>query len=80
VAVAEVDGPGAALELVERLDLDSYHLFHAIRADLLGRLGRAAEAAEAYDAAAARTANEAEREFLLGRRDEFRSGVRSTGT
>jgi RNA polymerase sigma-70 factor (ECF subfamily) len=79
VAVAEVDGPGAALELVERLDLDGYHLFHAIRADLLGRLGHAAEAAEAYDAAAARTANEAEREFLLGRRDEFRADARSQG-
>jgi RNA polymerase sigma-70 factor, ECF subfamily len=72
VAVAEVDGPEAALALVDPLDLDGYHLFHAIRADLLRRLGREAEAAEAYQAAAARTANEAEREFLHGRRDEFR--------
>jgi RNA polymerase sigma-70 factor (ECF subfamily) len=79
VAVAEVDGPGAALTLVEQLDLDGYHLFHAIRADLLRRLGREAEAAEAYEAAATRTANEAEREFLLGRRDEFRAGGRSQG-
>jgi RNA polymerase sigma-70 factor (ECF subfamily) len=77
VAVAEVDGPAAALTLVDELDLDGYHLFHAVRADLLGRLGREAEAAEAYDAAAARTGNEAEREFLLGRRDEFRAGPRS---
>jgi RNA polymerase sigma-70 factor (ECF subfamily) len=79
VALAEVDGPGAALTLVEQLDLDGYHLFHAIRADLLRRLGRDAEAAGAYDAAAARTANEAEREFLLGRRDEFRAGAESQG-
>ena len=41
VAVAEVDGPDAALALVDGLDLDGYHLFHAIRADLLRRLGRA---------------------------------------
>jgi RNA polymerase sigma-70 factor (ECF subfamily) len=39
-AVAEVDGPGAALALVDALDLDSYHLYHAVRADLLRRLGR----------------------------------------
>ena len=39
VAVAEVDGPGAALALVDGLDLDGYHLFHAIRADLLRRAG-----------------------------------------
>jgi RNA polymerase sigma-70 factor (ECF subfamily) len=80
VAIAEVDGPGAALTLVDELDLDGYHLFHAVRADLLRRLGRDAEAAEAYDAAAARTANEAERGFLFGRRDEFRAGPRSQRT
>ena len=40
VAVAEVDGPAAALALVDALDLDRYYLFHAIRADLLRRLGR----------------------------------------
>jgi RNA polymerase sigma-70 factor (ECF subfamily) len=44
VAVAEVEGPGAALALVDDLGLDGYHLFHAIRADLLRRLGRAGEA------------------------------------
>ncbi|HEV7677938.1 MAG TPA: RNA polymerase sigma factor [Candidatus Dormibacteraeota bacterium] len=64
VAVAEVEGPDAALTLVDRLDLDGYHLFHAVRADLLRRLGRAGEAAQAYAAAIARTDNAAEREFL----------------
>ncbi len=64
VAVAEVDGPQAALTLVDGLDLAGYHLFHAIRADLLKRLGRDAEAAPAYDAAIARTENAAERDFL----------------
>jgi len=69
VAVAEVDGPAAALATVDSLDLDTYHVYHAVRADLLRRLGRAAEAARAYDAAIARTGNEAERAFLAGRRD-----------
>ena len=64
VAVAEVDGPDAALILVDGLDLDGYYLFHAIRADLLRRLGREAEAALAYEAAIARTDNAAERGFL----------------
>lgn len=68
VAVAEVDGPGTALALVDALatDLDGYHAFHAVRADLLGRLGRRTEAAAAYETAAARTENAAERDFLLG--------------
>jgi RNA polymerase sigma-70 factor, ECF subfamily len=66
VAVAEVEGPGAALALVDGLELDGYHLFHAIRADLLRRLGRNAEAALAYEAAIARTRNTAERAFLAG--------------
>jgi RNA polymerase sigma-70 factor (ECF subfamily) len=64
VAVAEVEGPAAALVLVDGLDLDGYYLFHAVRADLLRRLGRPAEAAPAYEAAIARTANAAERAFL----------------
>ncbi|TXC97509.1 sigma-70 family RNA polymerase sigma factor [Streptomyces sp. ISID311] len=64
VAVAEVEGPQAALALVDDLALDRYHLFHAVRADLLRRLGRTAEAAEAYERALDRTGNAAERRFL----------------
>jgi RNA polymerase sigma-70 factor (ECF subfamily) len=64
VAVAEVEGPDAALSLVDGLDLDGYHMFHAIRADLLRRLGRNSEAALAYAAAIARTENASERDFL----------------
>ena len=64
VAVAEVDGPSAALALVDSLDLGGYYLFHAIRADLLRRLGRRAEADAAYEAAIAGTGNEAERAHL----------------
>src|SRR5262249_26479984 len=48
VALAEVEGPDAALGELDGLGLDGYHLFHAIRADLLRRLGRAQEAATAY--------------------------------
>ena len=66
VAVAEVDGPEAALALVDALGLDGFYLFHAIRADLLRRLGRGDEAAAAYDAAIARTGNAAERAYLAG--------------
>ncbi len=68
VAMAEVHGPEAALLEVDTLDLDTYHLFHATRADLLRRLGRSSEAAGAYDAALALTANAAERRFLHDRR------------
>jgi RNA polymerase sigma-70 factor (ECF subfamily) len=68
VAVAEIEGPEAALSLVDGLDLGGYRLFHAIRADLLRRLGRDAEAALAYDAAIARAENATERAFLQRRR------------
>ena len=68
VAVAEVQGPHAALHLVDALDLGRYYVFHAVRADLLRRLGRATEAAEAYDAAIACTDNAAERAFLQRRK------------
>ena len=70
VAVAEVEGPGAALTLVDRLELHDYYLFHAIRADLLRRLGRDGEAALAYEAAIARAGNAAERDFLERRLGE----------
>ncbi|WP_216215835.1 RNA polymerase sigma factor [Amycolatopsis aidingensis] len=64
VAIAELDGPATALALVDELELGTYHLFHAVRADLLRRLGRQAEAARAYQAALERTDNAAERAFL----------------
>ena len=66
IAVAEHDGPEAALALLEPLApaLTTYHLFHAARGDLLERLGRGGDAATAYEAALARTDNRAEREHL----------------
>jgi RNA polymerase sigma-70 factor (ECF subfamily) len=76
VAVAEVEGPEAALILVDDLNLGEYHLFHAIRADLLRRLGRIDEAAVAYEAAIGLTGNAVERK-LLQRRRQALSGARS---
>ncbi len=64
IAIGEVQGPAAALALVEELDLDNYYPFHATRADLLGRLGRPSEAAAAYQRAAAMAPTDAERDFL----------------
>jgi RNA polymerase sigma-70 factor (ECF subfamily) len=71
VAVAEVAGPAAGLSLLEELHLESYYLYHAIRADLLRRIGRDAEAASAYTAAIELTDNTAERQYLAVRRDSL---------
>jgi RNA polymerase sigma-70 factor (ECF subfamily) len=69
VALAEVEGPEAALAVLASLNLPRYYLFHAIRADLLRRLGRTTEALDAYDEAIALTSNEAERSFMRRRRE-----------
>ncbi|WP_229051443.1 RNA polymerase sigma factor [Aeromicrobium sp. Leaf350] len=71
IAIAELDGPEVALAIVDRLDLDGYHAWHATRADLLRRLGRSAEARAAYDAAIAAGDNPAEQAYLTRRRDEL---------
>jgi RNA polymerase sigma-70 factor (ECF subfamily) len=68
VAIAEVEGPGVALELVDALKLDDYPVFHVVRADLLRRLGRFEEGTAAYDAGISRTQNVVEREFLRRKR------------
>jgi RNA polymerase sigma-70 factor, ECF subfamily len=67
IVVAEIEGPGAALALVEALALERYHLFHAVRADLMRRLGRNTDAAVAYREAIARCENAPERAFLESR-------------
>jgi RNA polymerase sigma-70 factor (ECF subfamily) len=71
VAVAEVEGPAAALADLDSLDLDGYHLFHAARADLLRRLDRPREAAAAYDAALGLVRNATEERFLVERRQSL---------
>jgi RNA polymerase sigma-70 factor (ECF subfamily) len=67
VAVAEADGPAAALAVVDALGLDGYQYWHSTRAELLRRLGRAAEARAAYQAALALAVSEPERRFLRHR-------------
>lgn len=69
VAVAEVEGPQSALQLINALaaDLDRFYLFHAIRADLLRRVGLDEQAAASYSTAIDRCENDAEREFLKRR-------------
>jgi RNA polymerase sigma-70 factor (ECF subfamily) len=71
VALAEVDGPGAALAEVDALAGDprlaGYRYLPAVRADLLLRLGRTAEAAAEYRRAMALTDNDVERSFLAAR-------------
>lgn len=67
VVVAEIDGPGRALMLVDGLPLERYHLWHATRANLLARLGRDQEARAAYLAASELAPTEAERSFLLAK-------------
>ena len=71
VAVAMQDGPEAGLLLVDgildRGELDGYHLAHAVRADLCRRLGNAAEARTSYERALDLAEQEPERRFLARR-------------
>jgi RNA polymerase sigma-70 factor (ECF subfamily) len=77
VAVAMVNGPPPALELIDQLaasdDLGNYHLLHAARADLLRRLGSSVEAAKSYQRALALVTNDSERRFLERRLREVQS-------
>jgi RNA polymerase sigma-70 factor, ECF subfamily len=71
VAVGMASGPSAGLEIVDALTsepaLRGYHLFPAVRGDLLAKLGRADEARAAFELAASLTRNAREREVLLER-------------
>jgi RNA polymerase sigma-70 factor (ECF subfamily) len=69
VAVAEVDGPAAALDVLDTLDLGGYHLYHATRADLLARLENDEEADRAYGRAIELATNAAERALLETKRN-----------
>ena len=81
VAVLMVDGPKAALDIVDTPgateDLHQYHLLHAVRADLLRRLGSFAEAASSYRRALSLVTNESERRFLERRLSEVESAESS---
>jgi len=68
VAVAMRDGPSVGLMLVDAIldrgDLQDYHLVHAARADFCRRLGKTAEARASYQRAIALARQEPERRFL----------------
>jgi len=76
VAVAMVDGPPAALALIDAIaasgDLDSYHLLYSARADLLRRMGSNEESAKAYLQALDLVTNDSERRFLERRLNEVK--------
>jgi RNA polymerase sigma-70 factor (ECF subfamily) len=76
VAVAEVEGPGVALDIVDGLRerLAGLPALHVVRAELLRQLHRWDEAAAAYDAALSRTENAVERAHLESRRQSSRRG------
>ena len=69
IALGEVRGPQAALDVLDDPDfaLDGYHLFYAVRADVLRRLGRHDDASRAYARAANLATSAAERIFLMDR-------------
>src|ERR1700722_7672730 len=83
VAVAMADGPTAGLALIDALaatnELDSYHLLHAARADLLRRAGSSDEAAKSYVRALALVTNDSERRFLERRLREVQARAANPG-
>jgi RNA polymerase sigma-70 factor (ECF subfamily) len=64
IAVMEHRGPAAALDALDHIDLPTYHLFHATRAEALRRAGRDREAADALRRAIVLTSNAAGRRHL----------------
>jgi len=75
VAVALSEGLETGLGRIDQLgssgELDSYHLYHAARADILRRLGRSHDAEQAYRHALSLTANAVERRYLRRRLAEL---------
>ncbi len=72
VAVAQAGQVERALELVDRLDLDSYQYLHSTRGELLRRLGRPQDARAAYERALELASSEPERRFLARRVAELK--------
>ena len=67
IAVAEIHGPAAGLDILDGLDLDHYRYFHSTRADLLRRAGRNSEARQAYERALELAQTDPETRFLQDR-------------
>jgi len=71
IAVAELHGAQAGLEIIDRLALEEFHYLHAARDELLRRLGRTGEASAAYRRALALVHDDAERRLLERRLAEL---------
>jgi RNA polymerase sigma-70 factor, ECF subfamily len=71
IAVAESEGPQAALDIVDRLGLENYRYLHSTRGVLLHRLGRTAEARDAYAQGLALAEDGPERRLLERRLAEL---------
>jgi len=73
IAVAEVEGPGAALTALDAIapGLDNYHLMHAARGTMLRRLGQRDGARAAFERAALLASTEADRRFLRQQIEEL---------
>jgi len=67
IAMAEIDGPAAALAELDSLPLEDYRYFHSTRAELLRRLGNDRAARRAYTRAIELAQTDPERLFLAGR-------------
>lgn len=68
IAVSELQGPAAALPLLDAAPQPDWLPWRAARADMLARLGRESEAVAEYDAALALQPSPAEALFLAARR------------
>jgi RNA polymerase sigma-70 factor (ECF subfamily) len=71
IAIAELEGPQAALALLDDLRLSDYRYYHSTRADLLRRLGRDDQARAAYARALELTQPGPEQRFLESRLAEL---------
>jgi RNA polymerase sigma-70 factor (ECF subfamily) len=78
VAVSMRDGPSVALPLIEEIleELKTYHLAHAVHADLCRRLGREADALASYERALSLAHQEPERRFLKDRISALTAGLK----
>jgi RNA polymerase sigma-70 factor, ECF subfamily len=74
VAIAEVEGPEAGLEIADGLDLDDYRYLHSTRGELLRRLGRNEEARDGFRRALELVHDEAERRLLERRLAALEAG------
>jgi RNA polymerase sigma-70 factor (ECF subfamily) len=75
IAVAELDGPEAALALLDSLALEGYRYYHSTRAEMLRRLSRRDQALAAYQRALDLSVAGPERRFLEARLADLLQGA-----